>query len=110
MPWSLFTPSRKWIDITGQVSKTLTAGTLRMQRDGHTRRVEFDGLTFAESGSGTFLPGLAPGDRPAFVFYNVAQGVTGHARVTPVGNLMAYNWTAGTQINGQLSWSTEGEA
>lgn len=110
MAWSLFTPSRKWDDITSQISVPVTSGIVRMQRDGHIRRLTIWDLRFTASGSGTFIPGLAAADRPAFPFPTRVQGLSDHLRVTPVGNVMGYSWSADVSVYGQLWWSTEGEA
>lgn len=107
MAWKLLGASRKWTDVTSWINQPITGGTVHMRRDGTDRWIVFTGLVFAESGSGTIIAGLAQSDRPELVFRDQAQGVSSNVRVTPVGNVMIYNWTAGTPIHGQLRWSVE---
>ena len=110
MPWIPFGHSRKLVDVTAQLRHPISAGTLHLQRNGAERRLIFNDVRFTESGRGSIIIGLDVSDRPRIIFRDVLQGVSAHARVTEVGNVMAYDWTAGTQIHGQLWWSTEGVA
>lgn len=83
----------------------MTGGTLTVQRAGNVCVLHADAVTMNTTTGGTVFT-LPVGWRPAATRSSSFAGLSSRAQVTQFGFVQFYNWTAGTRIDGTLTWIT----
>ena len=83
----------------------MTSGSLTIQRSGNVVALHADALVMSTTAGGTVFT-LPVGWRPAATRPSLFAGLSSRAQVTQFGFVQFYNWTAGTRIDGTLTWLT----